>query len=693
MRIRSFLIALLALGLMSMVPAQAAESIGEGFIVRFDPRVSSASADSMLAARGLVVDERFEFIPGLMRVEASNGAAVNMATAQALESLTSVRYVEPDSMRHIDATPNDPSFTALWGLNNTGQSGGVPDADIDAPEVWDLSTGSTDVAVMVIDTGVDIDHPDLVANLFFNAAECNGTAEVDDDANGYVDDCRGFDTANDDGNPDDDHGHGTHVAGTIGAVGDNGIGVVGVNWDVTIVACKFLAANGSGSTSDAIGCLNYLLQLRSQGVPIIASNNSWGGGSFSQGLLDAINAVGAQGVGFVAAAGNDGTDNDAAPHYPSSYGGNNVLAVASTTRTDAMSSFSNRGITSVDLGAPGSSIYSTVPGGTYSSSSGTSMATPQVAGCLALLKSLFPAETGQQLQARMMANVDSISALNGKVSTGGRLNCMKAAESGADPKIQLTARSVSVAENGGSVTIPVTRSGSTESSVGVSFATTEGSAVPGSDYTSSAGTLSFPSGVWTVDIVIPIVDDADWEPSETFTVSLSDPTGGATLGSLVSATITILDDDASPVVQPDASVAKWSSGPFRGGGIINANGLNQTVGKNARKGMSKSFYMRIRNTEVGTGQDAIEVLPLDNPQGLSVRYFFRGSNVTSEVRSGNFDVLISRGSRVGLRVDLTFTRSFAAGTKRWMRIAVVSVNSGDLDDFLFDVVKVQLTYR
>ncbi|MFM9024864.1 MAG: DVUA0089 family protein [Planctomycetaceae bacterium] len=333
-----------------------------------------------------------------------------------------VAYVEPDFTIASSRVPNDPSFTQLWGLDNTGQSSGVVDSDIDAPEAWDVTIGSRSVVVAVIDTGIDYTHPDLAANAWRNPGEIAGD-RIDNDDNGFVDDVHGWDFANNDANPMDDEGHGTHVAGTIGAVGDNATGVVGVNWQVSMMGLKFLGADGSGTTSAAIAAVNYATRMRRDfGINVVASNNRWGGGGFSTALRDAIAAGGNAGILFVAAAGNAATNNDTAPEYPASYTGDTVISVAATDRFNRLSSFSNFGATSVDLGAPGSSIYSTIPGNAYATYSGTSMATPQVTGAVALLAAARPGSTAAEIRSAIMATTMPVAALAGKTVTGGLLN-------------------------------------------------------------------------------------------------------------------------------------------------------------------------------------------------------------------------------------------------------------------------------
>ncbi|HEU4930159.1 MAG TPA: choice-of-anchor D domain-containing protein, partial [Candidatus Krumholzibacteria bacterium] len=382
-------------------------------IIKLDPNVPAADVSAVRTSLNAVVKRSFESIGAeLWRI---NGVSVMDAIARFKDD-PRVLYIEPNFVvRAIDLFPNDPRFNELWGMHNTGQTGGTPDADIDAPEAWSLGTGG-DVIVGVIDTGVDYNHVDLAANIFVNAGEIAGN-NIDDDGNGFVDDVRGWDFINNDNNPMDDNGHGTHVSGTIGGVGNNGVGVVGVSWSARIMPLKFLDAGGFGNTGDAIEAVEYGTMM---GVKL--TSNSWGGGGFSQGLKDAIDAAGAAGILFVAAAGNASSNNDNFPFFPASYESENIIAVASTDHNDNLSGFSNFGLVSVDLGAPGSNILSTFPGNTYGTISGTSMATPHVSGAVCLLWAAAPEFTHMEVKQTIMESVDVIPALQGRTVTGGRLN-------------------------------------------------------------------------------------------------------------------------------------------------------------------------------------------------------------------------------------------------------------------------------
>jgi len=384
-------------------PAAVIESLGESF----------ATVD--WAARALGGDYLRVVAPGTSQIDVVAWAAMQPG----------FRRIDPDYIVRSTALPNDPEYAngSLWGLENTGQSGGVVDADIDAAAAWEITTGSRGVVIGVIDTGIDYTHPDLAANIWTNPGEIAGNG-IDDDANGYVDDVHGWDFLNDDNDPMDDDDHGTHVAGTIGAVGNNATGVVGVAWQVSMMALKTLGPTG-GTLAAAIEAIGYATMMRERGVNVVATNNSWGfapGVNPGGGLSTAIAAGGAAGILFVAAASNDANNNDVTPTYPSSYADPSIIAVAATTRTNTLASYSNYGVTRVDIGAPGSAIKSTVPGGGYTSLDGTSMATPHVGGVVALLASEYTMATAAEIKQAILESAVPIAALAGKVATGGLLN-------------------------------------------------------------------------------------------------------------------------------------------------------------------------------------------------------------------------------------------------------------------------------
>ncbi len=326
------------------------------------------------------------------------------------------------SRKPLNYTPDDENFSSLWGLQNTGSNDpggrpGVEGADINALKAWEITKGSKSVRIAVIDTGVDYRHPDLRENMWVNTAEKNGRPGVDDDGNGYVDDIHGYDFANNDGDPMDGNSHGTHCAGTIGASHDNLIGVAGVMADVEIVGVKFLTDSGSGSTETAIQSIDYATKMN---VDIMS--NSWGGGGYSQALKDAIQNAANAGIVFTAAAGNSTDNNDITASYPANYRVDNIISVASHTAQDKLSNFSSYGKSTVHIAAPGENILSTIPGNSYSSYSGTSMATPHVSGGIGLLLSVEGRLSFKDLKERLMETAVSGSAYSGKIMSGGRMD-------------------------------------------------------------------------------------------------------------------------------------------------------------------------------------------------------------------------------------------------------------------------------
>jgi subtilisin family serine protease len=348
-----------------------------------------------------------------------------LADIDAIKQNPMVAYVEPDSEVRINSArnvPNDPQFGKLWGLENTAN----PGVDIQARKAWTLTTGSDQVVVAVIDTGTSA-LADLKDNLWVNEKEKNGKPGVDDDGNGYVDDIHGYDFVNNDGDPSDDHGHGSHCAGTIGASGNNGKDIVGVAWKVKIMPLKFLSARGSGSLSDAIRAIDYGTMM---GAQILS--NSWGGGRKSSALEEAITKANNKNILFVAAAGNSRQNMDKRPSYPASYEVDNVVAVAALEKSGGLASFSNYGATTVHVAAPGKDILSTTPGG-LKSWSGTSMAAPHVSGIAALILS-HPGAVARgvsRIKPKAMRDLliktsTPLPKVKGKVISGGITNAYKA---------------------------------------------------------------------------------------------------------------------------------------------------------------------------------------------------------------------------------------------------------------------------
>ena len=366
------------------------------------------------------------------------GVSVEQAVA-AFRQSGAVDYAEPDYLLQALVTPDDYRYPDQWNMNNTGIYGGLPGADIMAEQGWDLQREAAGLIVAVIDSGVRFTHEDLAGNMWVNPGESGLDAlgrdkranGIDDDANGYIDDVHGINVLNGTGNPMDDWGHGTHVAGIVGAVGNNGLGVAGTAWRVQIMALKFITATAQYSVSDAILCLDY---ARAHGAKIVTA--SWGGYAFaSTALRDAIAALRDQGIIMTAAAGNDNSDNDQLPLYPASYDLDNIVAVAATDRMDARAGFSNYGAQSVDLGAPGAPVFSTWAGSNadYQYNSGTSMAAPHVAGACALLWMRYPADTHQQIIQRILTTVDVLPGLVGRARSNGRLNLAAVLASGVAP--------------------------------------------------------------------------------------------------------------------------------------------------------------------------------------------------------------------------------------------------------------------
>ncbi|HVF47501.1 MAG TPA: S8 family serine peptidase [Pyrinomonadaceae bacterium] len=364
-----------------------------------------------------------------------------------------VEIVQPNFVYRIFATPNDEQFGQLYGMQR-----------IRAPDAWETTTGDPNVVVAVVDTGIDKNHPDLAANVWVNPREVAGNG-IDDDGNGYVDDINGWDFLNQDNDPTDGHDHGTHCSGTIGGVGNNGIGVAGVNWNVKIMALKTHDDTVGGSTSvSLIKTFQYVAQMKDRGVDIRATSNSYGGppeaGTYDQAVKDAIDTAGRNDILNVFAAGNQLTvdqeeNNDVLPTYPGSYNSPSILAVAASDQNDNRASFSHYGLTTVDVAAPGVALRSTVAGGGYANFSGTSMSTPHTAGAVALIAAAHPNLSAASIKATLMNTVDVLPQWNGLILTGGRINVARAIAQPTICTFKLSSARTTWAGGGGSGTVSI----------------------------------------------------------------------------------------------------------------------------------------------------------------------------------------------------------------------------------------------
>ena len=386
--------------------------------VRFkDPQAVNAR-DAIMGSVGGQISSSSKIVPGLHCIE------IDVPVEEALKTLGRrgdvLQYVEPVYVvRAFDTLPNDPFMPNLYGM-----------PQINAPQAWDEHVGDQEFVIAVIDTGVDYNHPDLAANIWTNPGEIAGNGQ-DDDGNGYIDDVHGYDFADYNSDPMDINGHGTHCAGTIGGVGDNGVGVAGVNWRCRIVAAQFLGSSGGGTIQGAIDAVEYCAVNQFK-----VSNNSWGGGGFSQALFDVVQTAGDDfGHVFVAAAGNSGSNGAS---YPGAMTCDNLICVAATDSNENLASFSQYHINEVDLGAPGVDVQSTTPGNNYSYYSGTSMATPHVAGGVALAYSLMGDASAVEVKDLILSTTRAIPSLAGRCVTGGVLDVEAALESTfLGPQIEL----------------------------------------------------------------------------------------------------------------------------------------------------------------------------------------------------------------------------------------------------------------
>jgi len=397
-------------------------------LVKFKSGVSQEAIERLTATLHDRVEDRIENVDGLEAIDdLDNEDAATVASEY--QQLAEVEYAEPNFEIELDEAeaplvpvlPHDPQFNDQWALANSGQRGGKQGADISAPLAWATTTGSEKVVVAVLDSGVDYTHEDLIQNMWMRPADM---APYQDNELGTIDDEHGFNAIDSASDPMDDNGHGTHCAGIIGAEGENNLGIAGVNWKVKIMPLKFLNSGGFGSTKDAIEAINYVIERKKAGVNVRIISASWGSTQRSRALGDVIRKAYENDILFIAAAGNASTNNDRTPHYPSSYP--SVVSVAALDRHDELAKFSNYGVKSVAIAAPGVDILSTWLGDAYEEKSGTSMATPVVSGVAALILAEHPRLSVDDLKKKLLASTDPIVALKGKTVTGGRINAAKA---------------------------------------------------------------------------------------------------------------------------------------------------------------------------------------------------------------------------------------------------------------------------
>lgn len=410
--------------------------------VKFRPGVTLAEIKKIAAKNNDRIEDEIESVKGLVAIDDLDNADAKTIAAQYAQ-MSDVLYAEPNfEIKLVEPTeiasssdllhretennpllPNDPMFNEQWALSNDGQNGGKANADVAALKAWLKTQGSDKVVVAVLDTGVDYTHPDLLENIWLRP---ENVPQYKDDELGTFNDEHGFNGVDNQSDPMDENGHGTHCAGIIGAEGDNNQGIAGINWKVKIMPLKFLGRGGFGTTKDAIEAINYAIDRKRNGVNVKVISASWGSTAYSKALEDTIRAAGEEGILFVAAAGNNGTNNDKSPHYPSNFSLPNVVSVAALDRNDLLTSFSNFGVKSVHIAAPGKDILSTWLNDGYREASGTSMATPYVSGVAALILASEPNLSVEKLRERLLRSVDKIDSLDGKIESGGRINAAKA---------------------------------------------------------------------------------------------------------------------------------------------------------------------------------------------------------------------------------------------------------------------------
>lgn len=598
----------------------AADFVPNEILVQFEPD-ATPEMRAQIRPVGAVLTET---IHTAMMQRNGNGVIEKITLGSEMSVEQAVAYfstkegvlaAEPNYVFDIAATSNDPFYTngSLWGMSSDDATitPSVPANNFgsQAEKAWkNDQLGSSNVYVGILDTGIQWDHPDLIDNMWTNPFDA--VDGIDNDGNGYVDDVHGWDFAKNDSSIFDnatDDSHGTHVAGTIGGTGGNATGVAGVNWDVSMISLRIFYPFSMDQTVKAF---DYLTDLKIRhGLDVVASSNSWRGYSYSAILHAAINRSAKADILMIGAAGNETINNDTNPPYPASLSTLNnavdpatgniletaasydgVIAVASIQSNGAISGFSNYGATSVDIAAPGTGIYSTLPTNTYGSYDGTSMATPHVSGAAALYKSVYPTATAEEVKEALLTGARPTPSLNGKVVTNGRLDVAASLAIAPIPKITISDESIIEGDSGISQMIfTVSLSRTSSSVVTVDWTTEEDTATADVDYLSDTGTLTFAPGESTKTISISIVGDIDVELREQFKVVLSNPTNS--ILETPSGTGDIISEDLPSVTVDDVSIVEGNSGYKSVYFTLSLNGLhseNVTVAYATEDGTAKA---------------------------------------------------------------------------------------------------------
>jgi len=403
---------------------KAEEDFVDGeYLMKYHEELSPVQKHIISSEIGLLQIKDFNQSKSIL-VEEYHSKQLDNETIKELLAAGIIEFFEPNFIVHTALSPNDPHYPQQWGHKNTTQTGGTAGIDIDAELAWGLTTGSEDLVIGVVDSGVLSSHPDLAPNMWINPFETSNG--LDSDGNGVADDIHGFNSISNTGNANDENGHGTHCAGVIAGRGNNGNGISGVSWKSKIMSLKFLNAQGSGTLADAIEAIEYAISMKQRGVNIRILNNSWGGASYSSALENVIKSANDNNILFVVSAGNSGADNDNSNFYPANYNVDNVLSVAAIDHNGNLASFSNYGRNRVHVAAPGVGIYSTHLNNNFANLSGTSMSAPYVSGIAALILSREPNLSAAQLKQRIISSAEPLSSLNGLVRSAGMANALRA---------------------------------------------------------------------------------------------------------------------------------------------------------------------------------------------------------------------------------------------------------------------------